>query len=120
MRQMRAAKRLGACFRQPEKTHLAFLHELRHRADAVLDRHLWIHAVQVVQVDDVDTEALQTALAARFHALGTAVHFRRRAAAGRRHEAELARQHDFAPTAANRSSDQQFVRARAIYVRRIE
>ena len=48
----------GAASRQPEVSDLAVLHELRHRADGLLDRDLGVDAVLVVEVDVVDAEAL--------------------------------------------------------------
>jgi hypothetical protein len=51
---------------------LALGDELGHRADGLLDRHLGVDAVLVVEVDRLDAEALQRRLAARADVLGVA------------------------------------------------
>ncbi len=45
--------------RQPDVADLAGLHQLGHRTDRLLDRHVRVHPVQVVQVDDVGAEVAQ-------------------------------------------------------------
>ena len=48
---------------QAQRPHLARSHQLGHRADAVLDRHRLVPAVQVVQVDDLGAQAPQAVFA---------------------------------------------------------
>ena len=47
--------------------------QLGHRADGLLDRHVGVDAVLVVEVDVVGAEALQRALDRAAHVLGRAV-----------------------------------------------
>src|SRR6185295_14267660 len=54
--------------------HLALLDQALHRADRVLDRHGGVDTVLVVEVDDVDAQALQARLARLHDVLGLAVH----------------------------------------------
>ena len=56
---VRAADRRGRGLGQAEVAHLAGRHQLGHRADGLLDRHLGVDAVLVVEVDVVDAEPLQ-------------------------------------------------------------
>ena len=58
MRGVGAADGVGACLRKAEIAHLAFFDEPRHRPDRLLDRHIGVDAVLVVQVDRIDAEAL--------------------------------------------------------------
>ncbi len=44
-----------------------------HRADRVLDRHIGVDAVLVIEVDDIDAEPLQAGLAGLLHIFGAAV-----------------------------------------------
>ena len=50
-------------FRQADVAHLALLDELRHRAHALLDGHLRVGPVQVVQVNRLDAQTLQGCVA---------------------------------------------------------
>ena len=56
-----------------ERPHLAFAHQFGHGADRVLDRHVGIDAVLVVEVDDIDIEPLQRGFGHRLDVLGAAV-----------------------------------------------
>src|SRR5439155_799857 len=60
--------------RQAEVADLAGAHQLRHGADRVLDRHLGVHAVLVVQVDVIHAEARERGVACLAHVLRAAVH----------------------------------------------
>jgi hypothetical protein len=57
------AERCRGGLAEPERPDLALLAEPRHGADRLLDRDLRIHAMLVVEVDRVDTEALEAGLA---------------------------------------------------------
>ena len=61
---VRAADRLGAGLGEADVADLALLHQFGHRADGLLDRRVGVDAVLVVEVDVVDAQALQRALAA--------------------------------------------------------
>ena len=92
MHRMGAPDALGPRLRQAEEAHLALLDQPRHRADGVLDGHVGIDPVLIVEVDHVDAEALEARLAGRLHVLGAPVDRIRAALAA--HLAELGRQHD--------------------------
>ena len=76
--------------------------------------------MQVIQIDDVDAQPAQARLTTAFHPLWTSVDHGGWAAAGRRHEAEFARQHHLVPPVPNRAPDENFVRAPAVGIRGIE
>ena len=61
----RAAEGVGAGLGEADVAHLALLHQARHRADRLLDRHRAVDPVQVVDVDVVHAEARQAALGGR-------------------------------------------------------
>ena len=73
MNRMSPANRCRPRFAQAEKPDLPGVDELGHGSDRLLDRHRAVDAVLVVQVDDVDVEALQGCVAGAVHVVGTAV-----------------------------------------------
>src|SRR5712692_2424595 len=64
-----AANGFRASLAETEKADLAVLHQPRHGAHRLFDRHGWIDAVLIIQIDHLDTEALQTRLAGADHVL---------------------------------------------------
>ena len=70
--------------------------EIGHRADGFLDRHVRIDAMQVVQIDDLDTETPRLASQAARTYAGRPLITRVAASAGSRCETELGREHDAA------------------------
>ena len=118
MHRVRAPYRRRRCLGQPEMPRLALLHQLRHRADRVLDRHRRIDAVLVVEVDHLDAQPLQARLARLHHVLGPAVHAVR--AAGVLRLAELGCQHHTVAAAFERPADHLLIMAPAVHVGRIE
>src|SRR5712691_8127436 len=68
-----ALERLRPGLREAEIAHLAGLDQPRHRAHRLLDRHVRVDAVQVVEVDVVDAELREARLAGGAHVLGPAV-----------------------------------------------
>ena len=60
---MRCANRGRRHLRQPDRLDLAGLDQAGQRADAVLDRHLLVAAVQVVEVDGLDPQPRQAFVA---------------------------------------------------------
>src|SRR5438105_6837636 len=59
------ARRRRARLAYAEIAHLALAHEITHCPDCVLDRHGRIDTMDVIKVDDISFEPLQTAFAAR-------------------------------------------------------
>jgi len=68
-----AADRLRSRFGQAEVLDLALLNQVLHRARDVLDGHIRIDAVLVMQIDRVDLEPLERALDRLLDVLGRAV-----------------------------------------------
>ena len=54
-------------------THFAGSDQLGHRAHGLLDRHVRVDAVLVVQVDGIDAQPLEAGVAARVHVFGATV-----------------------------------------------
>ena len=65
-----AADRVDRRLRQPEVAHLALGDELGHRPDRLLDRHVRVGAVLVVEVDVVDAEPAAATPRPQPHVLG--------------------------------------------------
>src|SRR5438270_6994323 len=66
----RVRRRLG----QPDIPHLTFTNEIGHGADGIFDGGVRIDAVQVVKIDDVDTEPSQAAFTRAADVLRFAIH----------------------------------------------
>ena len=116
---MRLAQPLRARLAQPDKPHLAALDEPAHLADRVLDRHVGIDAVLVIQVDHFEAEPLQARVAGLPDIFGAAVDAVR--AAGVLRLAELGRDHEtVAPLAPEGAAEQFLVLAPAIHVGTVE
>src|SRR6185436_5026161 len=119
MRSLCAADRFRRRFRQAEISHLAGLHELRHRADGVFDRRLRIHAMLVVEIDGLHAETLQRRVAGAPDVLWPPVDTEELAVL-RSDVPELRRKHDLAASIADRTADQPFVGVRTVNVSGIE
>ncbi len=86
-----------------------------HRADAVLDRHALVPAVQVVQVDDLGAQTLEAVLAVACDGLGAAVDDALDAVVeGHAGHAALAGQRDLAAMRLEHPADQRLVGAEAV------
>ncbi len=100
--------------------HLAGALQIGHRADGFLDRHVRIDTVQVIQIDDLDTEPPQARIARLAYIRGTAVDH----ALGRVGrivlETELGREHDAVASTGDGTTDQLFVRVRPVDVGGVE
>jgi hypothetical protein len=59
MDRVRAADRVDADLRQSDRADVARLHQLRNRADRVLDRDVRIEPRRAINVDVIDAEALE-------------------------------------------------------------
>lgn len=116
---MGAADGVGRGLAQAQRAHLALLHQLAHGADRILDRHRWIDAVLVVEVDHVDAQPLEARIARRLHVLRRSIDAV--GAAGPLDLAELGGEHDaVAARAGKRLADQLLVVAPAIHVGAVE
>ena len=59
---MRPADRLRARLGEPKRAHFARLDEIGHRANRILDRHGWIDAVLIEEIDYIDAEPFERSL----------------------------------------------------------
>src|SRR5215467_8277522 len=100
-------------------TDLALLDKPRHGADRLLDRHVGIDAVDVIEIDHLDTEPLEAGLAGDRHIGGLAVDAAA-LPAGPTDVAELAGNEELVAPALDRLSDQLLVDAGRIGVGRVE
>ncbi len=73
MHRVGPAQRRGRYLGQADRADLAGAHQVGQRADAVLDRHLLVPAVQVVQIDHVGAQPTQAVLAGLLQRLRPAV-----------------------------------------------
>jgi len=119
MHRVGPADRLRTRLGEPEEADLALLHEPGHGPHGLLDGHLRVHPVLVVQVDDVDAETLQARLAGRTHILGPAADAPVRRV-GASQDAELRGQEHLLPAAPDGPSDELLVRVRPVDIRRVE
>src|SRR5205823_4432568 len=70
---MRPVELADPGFGEPKRTNLALINEVGHRAPGLLNRNRGIHAVELVQVDDVNPEPAQGAVDPRPNVLRTPV-----------------------------------------------
>src|SRR5208283_3936723 len=112
-----APNRRGRRLRQSEKTHLAFFHELRHRANRIFNRRIWVDAMLIVKIDRVDAEALEAGLARGAHIVGAPADFAEGRIRRLADDAELGRDYEFVAPPANRAADQLFIAMRPVGVR---
>src|SRR3954471_23851622 len=70
---VRAPDSAGASLAEAEVSHLALLNEAGHSANGVLDRHVGIDAVDVIEIDDIDLHPLKASLAGDRHVIRSAV-----------------------------------------------
>src|SRR6185312_3509630 len=101
---VRLADRLGRRFGKAEEADLPLLFQARHFAHRVLDRHLDIDAVLVIEVDRLDVQPLEARLARRAHIVGVAADAEE-LAVGPAYIAELRRQEHIVAPAVNRAAD---------------
>src|SRR5947207_4340690 len=115
---VRAADRPLTRLREAEKAHLPFAHELRHRADDVLDRNVLVDAVLVEQVDGIGSEPPERPFHRVADMLGPAVETRGFSVDDP--EPELRCDHDFPPAAGDRAPDQVLVGEGTVHLGRVE
>ncbi len=110
---------VDARLRKSQEADLALLHQLFHRPDRVLDRHVRIDTVLVVEVDGLDPQPLKALFAGLDHIFGPAID--PEPAVRRALVAELGGDHRPCPIAAGERPFQQLlVGAEAIHVRRVQ
>src|SRR5262245_35673368 len=110
---------IGAGLAEAEVAHLALLNQARHGADRVLDRHIGIDPMDVIKVYDVDAEALEACFAGDRHIVGLAVDAAA-LPAWPTDIAELAGDEELVALALDGLTDELFVDAGRIGVRRVE
>jgi hypothetical protein len=115
VRRVPAPQRVRRSLAHPEVANLAGSDELAHRADGVLDRHVGVDAVLVVEVDDVDTEPLQRRITRRPDVVRSAVHSHA-GPVGAPLVAELGGEYDVVATARDGLADELLVGERAVHV----
>ena len=67
-----AADIARACLRQPDVADLARLDEIGHRPDGFFNRRRRVGTMLIIQIDVIDAEPLQRAIAALAHIVGLA------------------------------------------------
>src|SRR5581483_3552899 len=106
-------------FRQTQVANLALPDEIGHGADGLLNRRFGIDAVLVIEIDEIDVQALERGIAACPDVFGAAVDTQefsiRRALV-----AELGRQHNLITTSLNSLAYQDLILERAVHVGGIE
>jgi hypothetical protein len=103
---------------QAEVADLAGRHQFGHGPDRLLDRHVRVHPVLVVEIEVIDPEPAQRGVQRPPDVLGPAV--RHAGWRVRRVRAELGRQLDLVAPAGQRPAEQLLVRLRSIVVGRVE
>jgi len=112
MHVVRPAQGVGRNLGQADAADLARLHQFGQRADAVLDRHALVPAVQVVEIDDVGLQPLQAVLAGLLQYVGMAVELALALCIAER--PALAGQNELAAMFLEHVADQGFVGAEAV------
>src|SRR5688572_2455384 len=119
MHLVRAPDGLRVGFRKAERAHLTLLDEALHRTDGVLDGRVRVYAMLIVEVDDLDAQALEARLAGLHHVLGPPVDAL--LAVGPLHLAELGGDDRLAaPAVLERLAEQRLVVTPAVHVGRVE
>ncbi len=74
---MRTADRLYARFGKADRANFAFIDQVLHRADYILDGNVWIDAMLIKEINCFNTEALQRSFGHGTDIFGAAVHTNR-------------------------------------------
>ncbi|MOA07951.1 hypothetical protein D3C78_1276830 [compost metagenome] len=119
---VRAVERVGRDFGQAQRAHLALLQQPAHFAHGFLDGHGFVPAVQVVKVDHVRAQALQTFLAVAPQRGRAAVDHAALDAVVAHHagQAALAAQRDAVAVRRQHRADQAFIGAETVERGRVE
>ena len=70
---MSASQLIRRDLRNSQITNFSLGNQFSHRCDRFFDRHSWVHTMQVVQIDDVCSQAAQGCLAVGSDATGMSV-----------------------------------------------
>ena len=115
----RAPDRLGADLGQPDRSHVAGLHQVGDRADRVFDRHRRVQARRAIHVDVFRAEPDQRVREEVLHRRRPRVDASQ-AVVGAAQHAELDRELDLVSAAGDGLADEELVMARAVEVGGIE
>src|SRR5690348_10069503 len=116
---MGLADGLRGSLAEAEEADFTLLLEPHHFADRLLDRHIGVHAVLVIEVDDLDPESLQARHASTAHVGGIAFHAEELTLLAA-NVTELSGEKHFVATLADGAADQLLVPADAVHVGRVE
>src|SRR5882672_7533103 len=100
--------------------HFPFFHQLSHRSDRLFNGRSRIDAMQVVEIDEIDPKSTQAAFAGLPNVVRLAVHTAEAGIRGIAHDAELCRQSDLVPAAANGLTNQNLIRVGTVCIRRVQ
>ena len=110
--------------RQADRADLAFFHQLRHGADRILDRHIGIHAMDIVKVDIIRTKTLERCLAGLAQIVRAIVQVAvieaARGAVRIPHDPPFGGKHDLVAPPLDRLANELFVMAASIHVGRVQ
>ena len=115
----RPANGCGRSLRHSEPPDFTGVHQLPHGADGVFDGNLRIHPVLVIQINDINSQPQQAAIAGGLDVLGVAAHTDE-LALGIAHIAKLGCEKYFSPAAFDGLADELFILAAAIHVSGIQ
>src|ERR1041385_1340251 len=99
---VRAANGFGRGLRETEIANFSLAYQIGHGPDRLFDRYSFIDAVLVVEINHLDAQPLQAAVACLLYVFWTAIHAQE-LAFGPAHVAELGGQHDLVAPAFERS-----------------
>src|SRR5207253_7125962 len=108
---MRPAQCRSGHLRQPERTDLAFAHEINKRSHAFFQRNIPVHSVQIVKINDVRVKTHQRLFACTLENFRPAVD---RALAVHSGHAALACEHDLRSKWSQNLSEQGFVHTKPV------
>jgi hypothetical protein len=114
------AQGLRGGFREPYVADLSFLQKLSHGADRFFDGRGGIDAVLVVEIDGLDSQALQAGFAGSAHVFRLAVHSANVGVLGIANDAEFRGQYKLIALALEGAADQFFVFVRTVDIGGIE
>ena len=110
------AQGLRSGFRQSDVANLSFLHQLSHGSDGVFDRRTGIHPVLVVEVDGLDPEPPQAALARGTNIIRLAINPAEIGIGRIADDPKFGGEDDLMPAATNRLSNQLFIGIRTVRI----